>query len=349
MITTRLPVADVADHEQTSAPRRELEQLSSEAGAKLLRALGVKGQEAELRSASAEFNGHCLALTLLGSYLSDAYNGDIRFRGEVSGHLAHDLRQGVHAQKVMESYQTWLGEGPEVSVLRMLGLFDRPADQKALGALMEPPAIPGLTESLINLSPSEWQRIFAKLRRARLLAAEDSHNPRHLDAHPLVREYFGEQLRTNQTQAWKECNRRLYEYYRTLAPHLPDSFNEMEPLFLSVICGCNAGLFRQALHEVYILRIQRGDIYFAANVLGARATLLSVLAHFFKQGYWGSLLEMGVEEQSLSSEDQLFIFMQAGLYLTPREGIKRRRREFVTRARSPCVVPSNVRRSCIWR
>jgi hypothetical protein len=72
VITTRLPVADVADHEGISAPRRELEQLSGDAGAKLLRALGVKGHEAELRSASDEFGGHCLALTLLGSYLSDA-------------------------------------------------------------------------------------------------------------------------------------------------------------------------------------------------------------------------------------------------------------------------------------
>ena len=56
--------------------------------------------------------------------------------------LAHDVRQGVHARKVMESYQTWFGEGPELSVLRMLGLFDRPADEKALGALLKPPAIP---------------------------------------------------------------------------------------------------------------------------------------------------------------------------------------------------------------
>ena len=97
-------------------------------------ALGVKGHEAELRSASDEFSGHCFALTLLGSYLTDAYNGDIRRRNEVSGHLAHDVRQGAHARKVMESYQTWLGEGPELAVLRMLGLFDRPADEKALGA-----------------------------------------------------------------------------------------------------------------------------------------------------------------------------------------------------------------------
>jgi serine/threonine protein kinase len=80
VITTRIPVADIADHERTSALRCDLEHLSSDAGAQLLRALGVEGHEEELRSASDEFSGHCLALTLLGSYLTDAYNGDIRCR-----------------------------------------------------------------------------------------------------------------------------------------------------------------------------------------------------------------------------------------------------------------------------
>src|SRR5271157_1969493 len=290
VITTRVPVADIADHERTSARRRDLEQLSSDAGAKLLRALGVSGHEAELRNASDEFSGHCFALTLLGSYLTDAYNGDIRCREEVSTRLAHDVRQGAHARTIMDSYQTWFGEGPELAVLRMLGLFDRPVDEKAMGVLLKSPSIRGLTESLTNLSPAEWETILARLRRARLLAGEDPHYPGQLDTHPLVREYFGEQLRSEQTDAWKECNRRLFHYYRTLAPELPNSFREMEPLFSAVICGCNAGLFRETLNEVYLPRIQRGNTCFAANVLGARGPLLSVLVHFFENGRWGSLV-----------------------------------------------------------
>jgi tetratricopeptide (TPR) repeat protein len=321
VITTRALVADIADHERTSALRRDLEQLSGDAGAKLLRALGVKGDEAELRSASDEFRGHCLALTLLGSYLTDAYNGDIRCREEVSARLAHDLRQGAHARKVMESYQTWLGEGPELAILRMLGLFDRPADEQTFGVLLKPPAIPGLTESLADSSPTEWRAILARLRRTRLLAGEDPHSPGQLDTHPLVREYFGEQLRSQQTDAWKECNRRLFYYYRTLAPQLPNSFQEMEPLFSAVICGCNAGLFRDALHEVYIPRIQRGDAHFAAKVLGATGPLLSALVHFFADGRWGSLVETAAEGQSLTAEDKLFILMQAAKYLTTTRGL----------------------------
>jgi tetratricopeptide (TPR) repeat protein len=321
VITTRLPVADIADHERTSVLRRNLEQLSNDAGAQLLRALGVKGSEAGLRSASDEFSGHCLALTLLGSYLTDAHDGDIRCRKEVSERLSQDVRQGDHARKVMESYQTWFGEGPELAVLRMLGLFDRTADEKALGVLLNPPVIIGLTESLTDVGSTEWRTILARLRRARLISGEDPHNPGHLDTHPLVREYFGEQLRNQRTDAWKECNIRLYNYYRELAPQLPDTFREMQPLFLAAISGCNAGLFRGALHKVYIPRIQRGNDTFAANVLGARGPLLSVLVHFFEHGRWGSPIETAVEGQSLTAEDQLFILMQAGLYLTATRGM----------------------------
>jgi tetratricopeptide (TPR) repeat protein len=203
----------------------------------------------------------------------------------------------------------------------MLGLFDRPADEKALGDLLKSPAIPGLTESLTDLHSTAWRTILGKLRRARLLAREDPHNPGQLDTHPLVREYFGEQLRSQQAAAWNECNRRLYHYYQTLAPQLPNSFREMEPLFSAVICGCNAGLYREALHEVYIPRIQRGDASFAANILGARGALLSALVHFFEGGRWGSPAETAVPGQSFTAEDQLFILMQAGMYLATTRGM----------------------------
>ena len=83
----------------------------------------------------------------------------------------------------------------------------------------------------------------------------------------------------------------------------PDSFREMEPLFLAVVCGCNAGLYRDALHEIYLERIQRGDASFAANVLGARGVLLSVLTHFFEPGRWGSPVQTDVAGQSLTEED----------------------------------------------
>ena len=63
----------------------------------------------------------------------------------------------------MQSYQHWFGEGSELAVLRMLGLFDRPADEQALECLRKPPAIPGLTEELMavckkTLAPYKYPR-----------------------------------------------------------------------------------------------------------------------------------------------------------------------------------------------
>ena len=52
-----------------------------EAGAQLLTDLGVQGLPGELEQAAAEFRGHALALSLLGSYLKVAKQGDIRSRG----------------------------------------------------------------------------------------------------------------------------------------------------------------------------------------------------------------------------------------------------------------------------
>ena len=123
----------------------------------------------------------------------------------------------------------------------------------------------------------------------------------------------------------------------------------MEPLFLAVICGCNAGLCHEALHEVYVPRIQRGNASFAANVLGAREALLSVLVHFFEEGRWGSLGKTGVEGQRLSAEDQLFILMQAGIYLTITRGMQYRKPIFVMSARSRYVIPFIVQPSCMSR
>jgi hypothetical protein len=48
--------------------------------------------------------------------------------------------------------------------------------------------------------------------------------------------------------------------------------------------------------------------------------LLSVLAHFFEPGRWGSPADTVVESQSLTAEDQFFVLTQAGMYLTATRG-----------------------------
>ena len=94
----------------------------------------------------------------------------------------------------------------------------------------------------------------------------------------------------------------------------------MEPLFQAVVRGCNAGLFREALREIYIPRIQRGNACYAAHVLGARGALLATLAHFFDRGRWGAFATSSVEGQALTAEDQLFVLLESALNLSVTRG-----------------------------
>ncbi|HKQ51542.1 MAG TPA: toll/interleukin-1 receptor domain-containing protein, partial [Pyrinomonadaceae bacterium] len=280
LISTRVVVTDLSPFEGRTVMRVDLEHLSPGAGAQVLSALGVKGAQAELEQASREFDGHSLALTLLGSYLSDVYGGDVSRRAEVSD-LEGDVRHGGHARRVMASYEKWFGQGPELSVLRVLGLFNRPADRESIDALRAAPAIPGLTDHLQGLSETDWQRVLSKLRRARLLAAASPTQPGTLDTHPLVREHFGQQLKHDHPHAWREGNDRLYEHLKNTTKEFPDTVEELAPLYAAVAHGCAAGRHFEALDEVYFNRICRGDKFFSTKKLGAFGADLAALTSFF--------------------------------------------------------------------
>ncbi len=316
VISTRLAVKDLEEFEGTSVERIDLDKLSPEAGAQLLRALDVQGESRDLQQASLEFDGHSLALTLLGSYLGDVFDGDITRRHEV-GPLQTDVRHGGHARRVMDSYEKWFGPGPEVGLLRVLGLFDRPAAPAAVAAIRRRPVIPGLTETFESLTKHQWPQLLARLRRARLLAVPDPARPDYLDTHPLIREHNGQKLQEDNASAWREANSRLFDYYSGVAKERPDTVEEMEPLFQAMICACRAGRETDALRDVYLQRIMRGNEHYAGYELGSLSPLLAVLSQFFEDEDWMRPVAADPPlRQGLSTRDQLTILTHVGWFLT---------------------------------
>ena len=75
-----------------------------------------------------------------------------------------------HAKRVMKGYERWFANKPELCVLRMLGLFDRPASGGAIEAQRADPPIEHLTEALTGISGADWKFALKNLRDARLLA-----------------------------------------------------------------------------------------------------------------------------------------------------------------------------------
>jgi hypothetical protein len=168
VVTTRYAIADMRAYWQTTAPEHKLLRLSQPAGVALLQQLGVKGNQQEFETLVQDVQGHALTLNLLGSYLRDAHAGDIRRRDLINFAQADAANEHAnHATHVMDAYVAWLApsglrawlrrlfsskereaqaEGRSaLALLRLLGLFDRPADAGCLAALWQVPAIAGLT------------------------------------------------------------------------------------------------------------------------------------------------------------------------------------------------------------
>ncbi|MCP4154240.1 MAG: hypothetical protein GY757_41330, partial [bacterium] len=214
------------------------------------------------------------------------YDGDIRKRDRIPA-LTGERIQGEHAWRVMAAYEQRFsnapetgffrrfkksqGITPELSILYIMGLFDRPADRRTIDALIAKP-IKGLTSNLSGLSEDVFNSVFTTLKVAGLLSRE---TPRTLSSHPLVREYFGIQFKRHNPEGWQGAHKRLYEYYKQLPEkEKPDTLAEMEPLFAAVVHGCRAGMHQEALKDVFWKRIYRGEENFLVKKLGAFGSFL---------------------------------------------------------------------------
>lgn len=175
VLTTREPLADLDGYTATTHAH-PLDRLSPEAGVALLRHLQITGTEAELHDAAQAAGRHALTLNLLGRYLADAYEDrDIRHWRELKFEAADAEHQGRSAFKVMQAYTRWLASaGPErqreLALLRLTGLFDRPMAKACLQALRAEPAIPGLTDALVTLTPQQWNLAVKRLVKVDLLS-----------------------------------------------------------------------------------------------------------------------------------------------------------------------------------
>ncbi|MEM9557417.1 MAG: tetratricopeptide repeat protein [Acidobacteriota bacterium] len=287
VVTTRVSVKDLATYYGTTAPEHQLDHLSTNAGVALLEALEVEGAQRELEALVDEVRGHALTLNLLGRYLRDAYDGDVRKRDTIDFAEAAD-EQGGHAFRVMEAYEGWFeAEGAQgaraLAVLRLMGLFDRPADNGCLEALRQPPVIDGLTDALVSLRTTQWKTAVRRLDDAGLVVrgADGS-----LDAHPLVREHFARRLRQESEAAWRAAHGRLYEHLTSTTEHRPETLEGLQPLYQAVAHGCQAERHLETLTDVYDERILRGmdhDGFYSTKRLGAFGADLGAVTCFFEE------------------------------------------------------------------
>jgi tetratricopeptide (TPR) repeat protein len=290
VLTTRYSLPDLKAFWATTAPEHKLLRLSTEAGVTLLGQLGVTGSPTECAKLVESVKGHALSVHLFGTYLRDAHGGDIRQRDRVHLADANAHEQGGHAFRVMDAYTHWLaGDGAQgqraLALLRLLGLFDRPASAECIGALLQAPAIAGLTDDLIDLTQAQLNLIQTRLQDAGLWTVHKTAGVlTALDVHPLMREYFAQRLRADQPEAWRAGHERLYTW---LCENTEDkeepTLDDLQPLYQAVAHGCLAGMQQQTCEDVYHARIARWGGAYSVMKLGAFGTDLGAVACFFEQ------------------------------------------------------------------
>ncbi len=294
VLTSRLAIEDISRWHDRAAPVIAIERLSDEAGAAVLRDNGVWGIDKEMKAAAHDFGGHALALALLASFIKETQAGDVRRRDHIRAYLGDsDSPRHDHARRVMESYEKeWLdGQPVLLAIMHMVGLFDRPASRRCLFALRKFPIIDGLTNAVVDVGDKNWQRAIIRLREVRLLSPPDKSAPDELDAHPLIREWFGERFRKNNNTAWKAAHSRLYEHLRdTTKEGKTPTLEDLGPLYQAIAHGCCAGRYEETLENVYVDRIcQRwsdGDIvFYALEKLGAVTSDLAAIWWFFDKPF----------------------------------------------------------------
>ena len=325
LVTTRYRVANLNIFQGKTVHSLALENLDDEAGAKLLQTFELDATKSLLQEVSRQFEGHALALNLLGAYIRDAWEGDVvrclkldeKHLGpmrKIEAHLLED--DGAdQASQIMATYQRWLGKNQrfrELAVLNLMGLFDRMASAEEIYALRSPPSIPGLTDHLADLPRPQWNRVIRWLREARLLFPKDPEAPGALDAHPLVREYFSRCLRQGSANTWAEGHLRLYEYLKGSTEKAPKTLAGLVPLYTAMAHGCYAGavrneLFDDALNAVYRERILRSD-NFSTRKLGALGADFGALYGFFDEPFTRVT-------SALNVDDRVFVLRQTGYCL----------------------------------
>ena len=280
LITTREDL-DKEFCQQDTVINFSLENLSESDSIQLLRTKNIQGLDQELIQAAQDYNHHAFSLTLLGNYLSEQSIQDRSQLPSLSGYQT----QAEAIFGLMAAYEQHLeAHHPmALTLLYIMGLFDHDVTTDILNELLyKVDDNNRVGESLKKLrSARRFRKAVQLLQDVDLLNVDEK---KKLGCHPLTREYFGKKFKRDYSNSWLKSHHVLYDYYKQLPEkELPDTEEEMEPLFAAITHGCAARLHEQVLNEVYWPRVKRGDEHYSTKKLGAFSSDLAALSHFFDQ------------------------------------------------------------------
>lgn len=339
IITSRQPLSDLSD--SISLESIELRGLDLDSAIKTLRQCGVRGSDAELAPVAESLGFHPLTLGLFGYAIGWHFEGipsalpRIRLRQT-------DLQDETEVQdrQIIRSYQKWLRTTPEMELLRLTGFFSKLMIQRAdLELLASSEALAPITQTLREsiIDPDDnglnSRRLNEHLSRLKLggLIFESTQTQKYngteveatvYDVHPLLRNYFREQLAELADGAsWQIGQSLLFDHYASLVPEAASSKENVRVLYEAVGYACEAERFADAF-DIYWRRVHRNEhsispdrdwysrpSWYAREKLGLFAEDLSALGWFFERPW--QMLRAKAKEQLNQDQENIIRFSAA--------------------------------------
>ncbi len=305
ILTSQFPVTEL--NYARNYRRLDLENLSAGESAHFLKILGVKGTPWQLMPIARAYSGHALALLLLGSLLVESYAGEVSFHAELPYLRAEEGESG-QALRIIRFYDErgWSEYAPERTFLQLLGLFDRPMSLSERNSLLQHTE---LAAPLQRYSEIDWANLHTTLIKLGMLYERKQGSETVYETHPLIREYFAQQLRERTPLLWQQAHQILSSFfYNQLSTDYPSTLHELEPLYRAVHHSCLAGEYQAALN-LYQDRLLRGSDYYSTRYLGAYSLDLALLRNFFEADW-----ELPFNHD-LNTEQYSWLLAQASFYL----------------------------------
>ena len=332
IITSRQPLSDLSD--SISLESLELRGLDLDSAVKTLRQCGVRGSDTELTPVAESLGFHPLTLGLFGYAIGWHFEGipsalpRIRLRQT-------DLQDETEVQdrQIIRSYQKWLRTTPEMELLRLTGFFSKLMIQRADLELLASsedlaPITQTLRESIIDPDDNglNSRKLNEHLSRLKLggLIFESTQTQKCsgteveatvYDVHPLLRNYFREQLaELTDGASWQVGQSLLFDHYNSLVPGAASSKEEVRVLYEAIGYACEAERFADAF-DTYWRRVHRNEhaissdrdwysrpSWYAREKLGLFAEDLSALGWFFERP-WQKLRAKAKEQLNQDQEN----------------------------------------------
>jgi tetratricopeptide (TPR) repeat protein len=244
LITSRLPVADLSSYDDGRVQTLSLDHLTYESSVKLLKNMGIYGQEFYFDKAVNKYQGHPLSLLLLGGYLSVAYKHDISKFSELDS-LLEDQDLGSQAKNLMKVYLDWFEGTPELNIIYLVCMLDRSVTLSTLKTLSTMARDSEYFQNLRELSNLHWKFSLGKLSEARLLTIAEGDVDLNIDCHPLIRDFVENLLEMERPDIRIYGHDLIFKHLVSLAD-ASEKKSRMDLLFRAVVHGTKANLFSES-------------------------------------------------------------------------------------------------------